>query len=311
MAKKLWSKKSIRPHEELAEEILKKLALQVDADAITHMVRQLNVRNVAQRIDMLLEGRYLRDATPPELFQKLRDYQVLIEFESGPLGLARLRRMAASYTHANIHLRARWEQEWKKRASNAPFKSPKLLIYAHGVRATVLEHFTPTAVECVFHANYFGLDVFLLDLGRVNKESSYNHLRLMCVPRAPTEEALIEQIQERLLSTRAHSSLTEPQVQELVMSYLNKTVESEFRRQDIYQTTMHEAYRKGEARGRQEGREEGGLSTLRQAIFELVELREITLDAASRERLKACDDIEQLQVWFRRIVRADTSTIEL
>src|SRR5690625_5844710 len=67
MAKKLWPKKSIRPHEELAQEILRKLALQVDADAAERLVQQYHVRNLSRRIDLYLPGRYLRDAVPPML----------------------------------------------------------------------------------------------------------------------------------------------------------------------------------------------------------------------------------------------------
>src|SRR5690625_6629867 len=68
----------------------------------------------------------------------------------------------------------------------------------------------------------------------------------MTVPRTKTEEELAQKIQERLLSTRAHSSLKESQVQELMMSYLTKTVQDKFRREDIFQMTMHDAYREGE-----------------------------------------------------------------
>src|SRR5690625_7194355 len=111
----------------------------------------------------------------------------------------------------------------------------------------------------------------------------------MTVPRAKTEEELAQKIQERLLSTRAHSSLKESQVQELMMSYLTKTVQDKFRREDIFQMTMHDAYREGE----RAGVEKATSRTLRKTILELATLRNLTLSPQSTERIMTCEDIEQ------------------
>jgi len=213
MAKKLWSKKSIRPHEELAQEILRKLALQVDADAAERLVQQYHVRNLARRIDLYIPGRYLRDAVPPLLYAEVQQREMLVELESTPLKITRLRTMAAAHVNAEAQIREEWMRErYDTSVKDGAFQSPGLLIYAHGVRGDTLEHFESTDVECVFRANVFGLPMYLLDLLRVPQESSYTHLRLMTVPHAQTEEELAEKIQERLLSTRTHSSLKESQV---------------------------------------------------------------------------------------------------
>jgi len=324
MAKKLWSKKSIRPHEELAQEILRKLALQVDADAAERLVQQYHVRNLARRIDLYIPGRYLRDAVPPMLYPEIQHREMLVELESAPLKVARLRTMAAAHVNADAQIRDKWMRErHDMSAKGNVFQSPGLLIYARGVRGDTLEHFEPTTVECVFRANIFGLPVYLLDLLRVPQESSYNHLRLMTVPRAKTEEELAQKIQERLLSTRAHSSLKESQVQELMMSYLTKTVQDKFRREDIFQMTMHDAYREGERvgikkgveKGVQQGVEQGvqigTTETLRKNILDLAVLRNLTLSAESKERILACEDIDQLQAWFRVIATAEEGVLEL
>lgn len=304
MAKKLWSKKSIRPHEELAQEILRKLALQVDADATERLVRQYHVQNVARRIDLYLPGRYLRDALPPALYADIQNLEMLVELESSPLTVVRLRKMIAAHVNADAQIREKWRRERKEQNEKAgSFQSPGLLVYAHGVRRDTSMYFDSTPVECVFCANILGLPVFLLDLLRVPQESSYNHLRRMTVPRAQTEDELAKRIQERLLSTRAHSSLTELQVQELMMSYLTKTVQDKFRREDIFQTTMHDAYRQGQ--------EQGQMTALRKSLLELASLRDLILSAESKERIAACQDIDQLQEWFRVIAIAKEGVVKL
>src|SRR5690625_4798083 len=84
IAKKLWPNKSIRQHEELAQEILRKLALQVDADAAERLVQQYHVRNLSRRVDLYLPGRYLRDAVPPMLYAEIQHLEMLVELESSP-----------------------------------------------------------------------------------------------------------------------------------------------------------------------------------------------------------------------------------
>ena len=327
MARKLWSKKSVRPHEELAQEILRKLARHVDQKADAQLVRQFHVHNVARRIDLYLPGRYLRDAMPPPIYEEVQHLEMLVELESSPLRLVRFRTMIAAHINADAQLRKRWHNAQRaERHKRAAYQSPGLLIYANGMRRDALAAFTQTSVPCVFHANYAGLSAFLLDLVRVTKESRYNHLRLMSVPRAQTHEELIAKIRERLLSAREHSSLNEDQLQELMMSYLKKTVEDKFQREDIFQYTLHDAYRQGESAGLEQGLERGleqglergleqglerGLDALRSSIADLAKARNIVLAGQSKARLAQCEDMEQLQAWLRRVATTSTSDVEL
>src|SRR5690625_6075978 len=129
MAKKLWSKKSIRPHEELAQEILRKLALQVDADAAERLVQQYHVRNLARRIDLYIPGRYLRDAVPPLLYAEVQQREMLVELESTPLKITRLRTMAAAHVNAEAQIREEWMRErYDTSVKDGAFQSPGLLI---------------------------------------------------------------------------------------------------------------------------------------------------------------------------------------
>src|SRR5690625_7281513 len=117
MAKKLWPKKSIRPHEELAQEILRKLALQVDAEAAEHLVQQYHVRNLSRRVDLYIPGRYLRDAGPPLLYAEVQQREMWVELESTPLKSTRLRAMTAAQVDAGAENRAKWTREGHDRAA--------------------------------------------------------------------------------------------------------------------------------------------------------------------------------------------------
>src|SRR5690625_8027191 len=126
---------------------------------------------------------------------------MLVELESTPLKITRLRAMTAAHVNADAQIRDKWTRErHDMSAKGSGFQSPGLLIYTHGLRGDTLEHFEPTDVEGVFRANVFGQQVYLLVLLRVCKANSYDHLRLMNVPRAYTDVELQEKILESLLS---------------------------------------------------------------------------------------------------------------
>lgn len=64
-------------------------------------------------------------------------------------------------------------------------------------------------------------------------------------------------------------------------------------------------------RSKQQGVAQGTSGTLRKAILELAALRNVVLSAQSTERIMACEDIDQLQTWFRVVATAEEGSLEL
>jgi hypothetical protein len=64
--------------------------------------------------------------------------------------------------------------------------------------------------------------------------------------------------------------------------------------------------RKYVAQGREEGRQEGRHEAERAAILKVLDVRGLKVDAASRERILACSEPEQLEVWLRKAVTAES-----
>ncbi|MFJ8634508.1 hypothetical protein [Streptomyces sp. NPDC093568] len=56
---------------------------------------------------------------------------------------------------------------------------------------------------------------------------------------------------------------------------------------------------------REEGREEGIEQERAAKILEVLDLRGIPVPASVRERVRACSDLDLLNTWFKRAVRAE------
>ncbi|MEU8970797.1 hypothetical protein AB0D11_16220 [Streptomyces monashensis] len=62
--------------------------------------------------------------------------------------------------------------------------------------------------------------------------------------------------------------------------------------------------------GREQGREEGRIEDRREMLLHVLEWRGIPVPDAVRERVESCTDLDQLEVWAQRAVRA-TDAAEL
>jgi len=67
----------------------------------------------------------------------------------------------------------------------------------------------------------------------------------------------------------------------------------------------------GVTQGIAQGVAQGTSETLRKAILELAALRNVMLSPQSTERIMACEDIDQLQTWFRVVATAEKGLLEL
>lgn len=80
---------------------------------------------------------------------------------------------------------------------------------------------------------------------------------------------------------------------------------------NLLQRLGYESLDQVKAAGRDEGREEGALSALRYAVSSAIRARGLSIDAASRARLEACADVEQLNAWLGAAVVAEGPQFEL
>ncbi|NUP20287.1 MAG: hypothetical protein HOZ81_30215 [Streptomyces sp.] len=66
----------------------------------------------------------------------------------------------------------------------------------------------------------------------------------------------------------------------------------------------HEVAEKVRAEGREEGREEGIEEERASMILRILDWRGIPVPDSARDRVKACSDLGQLEVWAQRAVQA-------
>ncbi len=59
---------------------------------------------------------------------------------------------------------------------------------------------------------------------------------------------------------------------------------------------------------RQEGREQGRIEDRQEMILRILTWREVPVPDTARERVEACTDLAQLEVWAQRAVRAKDAT---
>ncbi|MGW3952736.1 hypothetical protein ACWEKM_17825 [Streptomyces sp. NPDC004752] len=64
----------------------------------------------------------------------------------------------------------------------------------------------------------------------------------------------------------------------------------------------------GREEGRKEGRKEGRVQAWRETILSVLGRRGIPVPQAVRERVNACADLGQLEVWLRRALHATNAT---
>ena len=86
--------------------------------------------------------------------------------------------------------------------------------------------------------------------------------------------------------------------------------QSDFARKYVGQG-REEGRAQGLAEGREEGREEGleaGLAKgKREDILRLLEAHGVPVDTSARRRIEECTDLEQLDTWFGRAIKAETT----
>ncbi len=73
-----------------------------------------------------------------------------------------------------------------------------------------------------------------------------------------------------------------------------------------YHDGKKEGERKGERKGKREGEREGELKGLVKLVLTILELREIPVSRATKARIRACKDLEQLERWAARAKRVDS-----
>ena len=70
---------------------------------------------------------------------------------------------------------------------------------------------------------------------------------------------------------------------------------------------LDDVLEKGRKEGRSEGREEGELHARRSVLLEMIDDRGLELDEAQRHRIEECRDLDQLKVWFKRSLTAEST----
>lgn len=78
-----------------------------------------------------------------------------------------------------------------------------------------------------------------------------------------------------------------------------------------YRSWFDEQLYQSRQQGLERGLARGELRSLRKNVLELAELRKITLTAQSKEQVLACEDMDQLQTWFRVLASTKASDVEL
>jgi predicted transposase YdaD len=69
---------------------------------------------------------------------------------------------------------------------------------------------------------------------------------------------------------------------------------------------MERGRQQGLARGREEGREEGRLRGRAEAVLQLLTVRGLHVDDASRQHILSCSDLATLELWFARALHASS-----
>ena len=69
---------------------------------------------------------------------------------------------------------------------------------------------------------------------------------------------------------------------------------------------MSDWFREAEAKGIAEGERRGRAEEARRALRTILSARGLGLDAASEQRIAACQDLDRLEAWIARAVTAAT-----
>ncbi|MGH3874653.1 MAG: hypothetical protein ACRDSR_24660, partial [Pseudonocardiaceae bacterium] len=88
---------------------------------------------------------------------------------------------------------------------------------------------------------------------------------------------------------------------ETLMTTQAHEYQSDFARRYFFQGRA-EGEAKGEAKGRTEGRAEGKAG----AVLGFLDARGVDISADARTRITECGDLDQLDIWIRRAVTADS-----
>ncbi|GHI07865.1 hypothetical protein Scel_61860 [Streptomyces cellostaticus] len=104
------------------------------------------------------------------------------------------------------------------------------------------------------------------------------------------------------------SCLADPQAKQMRRDLM--TAIQYFWRHPLAEQVREEGREQGLEQGREEGREEGRIEDRREMVLRIVEWRGIPVPDDFRERVSACTDLDQLEVWAQRAVHA-TEAVEL
>ncbi|MGW2316298.1 hypothetical protein [Streptomyces sp. NPDC001680] len=77
-----------------------------------------------------------------------------------------------------------------------------------------------------------------------------------------------------------------------------------FWRHPLAEQVRAEGREQGREQAREEGRAEGRIEGRREMILRILEWRGIPVTDGARERVAACTDLDQLEVWAQRAVHA-------
>src|SRR5690625_171792 len=95
-------------------------------------------------------------------------------------------------------------------------------------------------------------------------------------------------------------------VQSAPVAWSQYALEHDMEYRTWFDEQMYQSKQQGLMLGIEQGIEQGKAGTLHDNILELAALRNLTLSAESKERILACEDIDQLQAWFRVIATAES-----
>jgi hypothetical protein len=99
---------------------------------------------------------------------------------------------------------------------------------------------------------------------------------------------------------------------EVVLSFVNaaarRALEAEmsFERMETRSQYLREQWDRAEAKGREEGREQGALDTLARAVLDVLEARGIRVGDDQRAAVLACSDAAVLRGWLVRAATVET-----
>lgn len=311
-----WKESEDRKHEKLAVEIIRDLmASNAEISLQTAFI------SVELRVDITMDGADVRYMLPPQLAAKAAHYALLVELESGTLGIAKFQRMLT--TLMNAHVRYTRDQ---RKASTPTSKRPMLVVYARKISPALMTLLKPTPEKGVFRFSIHNLHIYLIDNSRVPSDSEYVHLRLLYAPSVHTEEAFETTVLEQYRQAIQFSTVPLPLLEKLIMTSTQQLFSEIDKREELRFTSLVDAHeqgeRKGERRGKREGKLEGkregkleerreNARIQRQGLVQLAEARGLRLTQESIARLDACEDPHQLSQWTLEIGTAEGPIVEL